>query len=119
MIRYNQYQTMVTGRDEALLALAEAMERKLTIVGVTGIEDKLQVRGRRACRVLLLLLLLPTVLVAACCWFCSMLSLLLARTWPLFSRVLHSVSRCRHALYLCACMSPQFFVFLFPGVSCC
>ena len=40
--RYNAIQGMVAGREDALLALAGAMEKKLTIVGVTGIEDKLQ-----------------------------------------------------------------------------
>ena len=40
--RYNEIQRLVQGRDDAMLALAAAMEKKLTIVGVTGIEDKLQ-----------------------------------------------------------------------------
>lgn len=40
--RYNVIQGMVNGRDEAREALADVMERNLSIVGVTGIEDRLQ-----------------------------------------------------------------------------
>lgn len=41
-LRYVKASTLVNGRDEAVAAVADEVEKKLTLIGATAIEDKLQ-----------------------------------------------------------------------------